>query len=112
MTKPPERRRRSRSFCLLAVRCRAAGDDWQPASVLDLTASGCRLRVTRQPQASARMELRFEALLHDGAKSATIEVPARVTWCRPLQGDAAEIGAEFLEPPEGLSEIVGALEGR
>jgi hypothetical protein len=112
MTKPPERRRRFRSFCLLVVRCRAAGDDWQPASVLDLTESGCRLRVSRQPPASTRMELRFEALLHDGVKSATIEVPARVTWCRPLQGDAAEVGAEFLAPPEGLSEILGALEGR
>ena len=112
MRKPSERRRAPRSFCLLVVRCRGAAEEWQPASALDITESGCRLRVGQQPAAGARLELRFEALLHDGAKSSTIEVPARVTWCRPLQGAAAEIGVEFLAAPTGLSQILGALEAR
>jgi hypothetical protein len=112
MRKPGERRRRSRTSCLLVVRCRAAADDWQPASALDLTAAGCRLRVGREPPEGAPLELRFEALLHDGAKSSTIEVPARVTWRRPLPGSGAEIGVEFLASPTGLSEILGVLEPR
>jgi hypothetical protein len=112
MRKPPDRRRAPRSFCLLVVRCRAAGEDWQPASALDLTEAGCRLRLGRQRESGARLELRFEALLHDGAKSATVEVPARVSWCRPLQGEAAEIGVEFLATPSGLSQLLGALETR
>ena len=109
--KPADRRRAPRTFCLLVVRYRASGDaggEWRPASVLDLTQGGCRLRAGRPPLAET-LEVRFEALLHDGAKSATIEAPSRVTWSRPLGHSAVELGLEFSSPPEGLSEILDLL---
>jgi hypothetical protein len=112
MTEPSERRRKQRAACLLVVRFSAADDaarGLRPASVLDLNETGCRLRVSEPLATGASLLLRFEALLHDGIKSASIETPARVMWCRPLTGSSCELGAEFDAAPAGLSEILRAL---
>src|SRR5687768_7004315 len=112
MPKRVDRRRKSRSYCLLVVRYRVRDDaagEWRAASVLDLTERGCRLKVGEQPAPGAELELRFEALLHDGVKSATIEAPARVMWCRPGAQSSSEIGVQFAAAPAGLSEIRRAL---
>lgn len=114
MTEEINRRRKARLACMLAVqysRGPGATSSWRPASVLDLTDLGCRLQVAEDLAGGMSVALRFDALLRDGAKSASIDTQAVVMWCRPHGGFAYEIGLEFLAaPPPGLNEILNAID--
>jgi len=113
LRKTINRRRKPRSACLLVVRYRRRADEtsaWLPASVLDLTDAGCRLRIDEDLAAGTPLLLRLEALLRDGVKSATVETPAAVMWCRPQDGSSYELGLELAAAPAELNEILGALD--
>lgn len=88
-----------------------ATTSWRPASVLDLTDVGCRLQIAEDLAGGMPVELRFDALLRDGAKSASIDTRAAVMWCRPHGGFAYEVGLQFFAaPPPGLNEILNAID--
>lgn len=113
MRKGNNRRRKARFACLLVVQYRLRADSaspWRPASVLDLTDAGCRLRIAEELAGGTPLLLRFETLLRDGVKSAQTEAPASVMWCRPHGRFSHEVGLEFAGVPAQLNEILGALE--
>lgn len=113
MRKRSNRRRKARFACLLVVQYRprkGTASPWRPASVLDLTDAGCRLRIAEALAGGTRLLLRFEALLRDGVKSAETEAPATVMWCRPHGRFSHELGLELEGLPAPLNEILGALD--
>jgi hypothetical protein len=110
----PNRRRSARLACMLVVEYRpgtGAAAFWRPASVLDLTLVGCRLRVGEDLASGSPVALRFDALLEDGVKSTSIDASATVLWCR-VEGLSRQVGLKFAATPAGLNEILGALGSR
>lgn len=113
MRKGSNRRRKARIACLLVVQYRlraGAASPWRPASVLDLNDVGCRLRIAEDLAGGTPLLLRFQAMLHDGVKSAEVEAPATVMWWRPQGSFSHEVGLEFAGVPAQLNEILGALD--
>jgi hypothetical protein len=101
------RRITARKACLLTVRYRANGE-WRPATAMDLSPYGCRLRVGEDIARGATVAVSFETPIQDGARSASVEVPGRAMWAR-LEGLSFQVGVHFEEPPMGLLEILSAL---
>ena len=101
------RRITARKACLLTVRYRANGE-WRPATAMDLSPYGCRLRVGEDISRGALVSIVFEAPITDGARSTTVEVPGRAIWAR-LEGLSFQVGVHFDEPPRGLLEILSVL---
>jgi hypothetical protein len=108
-TTPSRNNRRisARKACLLTVRYRSAGD-WRPATAMDLSPYGCRLRVGEDVERGSEVAVVFEVPAEEGARNAPVEVPGRAIWAR-LEGLSFQIGVHFEDPPMGLLEILGAL---
>ena len=62
------RRLTARKACLLTVRYKTA-KDWHPATCMDLSRDGCRLRLGEDLERGSSLILLFEAPLADGARS-------------------------------------------
>ena len=101
------RRITARRACLLTVRYRANGE-WRPATAMDLSPYGCRLRVGEDIDRGATIAVSFEAPIRDGAHAALVEVPGTAIWAR-LEGLSFQVGVHFEEPPAGLLEILSVL---
>jgi len=101
------RRITARKACLLTVHYRANGD-WRPATAMDLSPYGCRLRVGEDITRGALVAVAFEIPIEDGTRSASVEVPGRAIWAR-LEGLSFQVGVHFEDSPMGLLEILGAL---
>jgi hypothetical protein len=101
------RRITARKACLLTVRYRANGD-WRPATAMDLSPYGCRLRVGEDIPRGALVAVVFEAQVQDGAQSTVVEVPGKAIWAR-LEGLSYQVGVHFEDSPMGLLEILSAL---
>jgi hypothetical protein len=101
------RRITARKACLLTVRYRALGD-WRPATAMDLSPYGCRLRVGEDITRGADVAVVFETPIEDGMRSASVEVPGKAIWAR-LEGLSYQVGVHFEDSPMGLLEILGAL---
>jgi hypothetical protein len=101
------RRRLGRSACILTVTYRASGA-WHPATAMDLSTSGCRLRLGQDlPQGSA-VTVRFDVPLRDGASVPSLDVPATVMWCRQ-EGLTRHAGIHFASAPSALQELLREL---
>lgn len=101
------RRITARRACLLTVRYRVS-QEWRPATAMDLSPYGCRLRVGEDISRGALVTVVFETPITDGARSATVEVVGRAMWAR-LEGLSHQVGLHFDEPPRGLLEVLSAL---
>ncbi len=101
------RRITARKACLLTVRYKANGD-WRPATAMDLSPYGCRLRVGEDIPRGARVAVVFEAPIQDGSKTASVEVPGTAIWAR-LEGLSYQVGVHFEDSPMGLLEILSVL---
>jgi hypothetical protein len=102
------RRVTARLACQLTVRYRA-DKQWHPATVVNLSAHGCRLRLGEDLPRGSEVDLSFEAPLKDGAKALFLEMKATVIWCRH-EGLSLQVGMQFLgTSPDALSEILDAL---
>jgi len=110
LTRPSlaDRRRALRLACALSVqyRTRAA---WRPASVLDLSDGGCRLRIGEELASGAAIEVRLGLVIHDGMSAASVEVPGNVAWCR-REGLSNQTGIRFSESPAVLAELLQAID--
>jgi hypothetical protein len=101
------RRITARKACLLTVRYKA-NDDWRPATAMDLSPYGCRLRVGEDIERGAAVAVVFEAPIQDGSKTASVEVPGTTMWAR-LEGLSFQVGVHFEDSPMGLLEILSVL---
>ena len=101
------RRITARKACLLTVRYRANGD-WRPATAMDLSPYGCRLRVGEDIPRGAQVAVVFEAPIQDGSRTAAVEVPGTAIWAR-LEGLSYQVGVHFSDSPMGLLEVLSVL---
>jgi hypothetical protein len=101
------RRITSRKACRLVVRYRTQSE-WRPATAMDLSPHGCRLRVGEDLPKAKDVVVAFETPLRDGVQASAVEVPGSVQWCR-LEGLSYQAGIHFAGCPDGLLEILAAL---
>lgn len=101
------RRITARRACLLTVRYRANGE-WRPATAMDLSPYGCRLRVGEDIPRGAVVAVLFETPIRDGSRSTSVEVAGRAMWAR-LEGLSFQVGLHFEGSPSGLAEILAEL---
>jgi hypothetical protein len=106
-TSRSNRRITARKACLLTVRYKANGD-WRPATAMDISPYGCRLRVGEDVPRGAAVAVVFETPDRDGAEGAAVEVPGRAIWGR-LEGLSFQVGVHFEDSPSGLLEVLSAL---
>jgi hypothetical protein len=103
----PNRRLTARRACLLSVKYRTDGG-WHPATVMNLSTSGCRLRLGEDLRLGSGITVRFERPSGDGANGLAAEVPGTVTWAR-IDGLSHAVGIHFKEPPPTLEDLLAAI---
>jgi hypothetical protein len=101
------RRLTARRACLLIVRYKV-DQHWHPATVLNLSAQGCRLRLGQDLARGTRVGLLFETPLRDGATALNAEVEGCVTWSR-LEGLSHQVGIQFSSDARALQDLLEAL---
>lgn len=101
------RRITARKACLLTVRYKANGD-WRPATAMDLSPYGCRLRVGEDVPRGAAVAVVFEKPTEGQPDNPAVEVPGRAIWGR-LEGLSYQVGVHFEDSPSGLLDILAAL---
>ena len=106
-TSRSNRRITARKACLLTVRYKANGE-WRPATAMDISPYGCRLRVGVDVPRGLLVAVVFEAPPRDGEEAVTVEVPGRAIWAR-LEGLSFQVGVHFEDPPPGLPAVLAAL---
>jgi len=108
---PPARRsnRRltARRACRLTVKYRGE-QGWRPATAMDLSVQGCRLRVGEDLPRGATVSMTFEGSRGPGLEQLEVEIPGTVIWSR-FEGLSYQVGVQFQEMPDGLNEIMIAL---
>jgi hypothetical protein len=103
----PNRRLTGRLACLLSVRYRS-GKSWHPATVIDVSLNGCRLRVGEDLARDHEVTVSFERPISDGASAASLETPGRVVWTR-REGLSYQAGIHFPSEPAGLADLLGEI---
>jgi hypothetical protein len=103
----PNRRLQARHACLLTVRYRTK-KDWRPATAMDLSLQGCRLRVGEDLATGAELSVMLERLASEGAAAQSVEVPGVVMWSR-LEGLSHQAGIQFRGHPDGLEGMLTEL---
>jgi len=101
------RRLTARLACQLTVRYRTR-KDWHPATAMDLSRNGSRLRVGEDLLRSSGITVQFEHAGGDGKAPVRVEVGGAVIWSR-LEGLSYQVGIQFSEPPDDLDDILTAL---
>jgi PilZ domain len=97
-----DRRSSTRRACLLGARYRV-GAGWHPATLVDLSARGCRLRIGEDlPRGAA---VRVE--LSPRGAPAPVDLTGSVMWCR-LEGLSHQAGVHFEDPPDDLVSLLDA----
>jgi hypothetical protein len=103
----PNRRLSARRACLLSVRYRAA-KDWHPATVVNISTTGCRLRLGQDLERGTPVAVQFDAPLRDGATALHADVEGVVSWSRP-EGLSFQVGIQFRAPSSALSDLLESL---
>jgi hypothetical protein len=103
----PNRRIATRLACLLTVKY-SRGKEWHPATVVDLSHRGCRLRVGEDLPRDKDVNLLFERPLTDGAPAISMETDGTIVWAR-REGLSFQAGIQFPEEPTDLEEILKAI---
>jgi hypothetical protein len=101
------RRLASRRACLLVVHYRADGD-WHPATAMDLSLRGCRLRVGEDIPRGTTLAVSFERPLRDGVTAVSVDVTAEVIWAR-IEGISCQVGVRFPDSPLELAELIANI---
>jgi hypothetical protein len=97
------RRLTARRACKLTVRYRS-GEAWHPATAMDLSHKGCRLRLGEDLPRGEEVAVVFETPEGGGA-ALEVEVPGQVIWSR-REGLSHQAGIHFADPPDALSTIL------
>jgi hypothetical protein len=105
--RPSNRRLTARLACQLTVRYRTR-KDWHPATAMDLSRNGSRLRVGEDLDRGSSVTVQFEHAGGNGKSPVSVEVGGSVIWSR-LEGLSYQVGIQFSEPPDGLDDVISAL---
>jgi hypothetical protein len=70
-------------------------DQWHPATAMDLSRRGCRLRIGEHLQRGTKLKVRLECSQTDAEAQRRIETPGRVVWSR-LEGLSYQCGVDFV----------------
>jgi hypothetical protein len=97
-----DRRSSTRRACLLVARYRV-GTGWHPATLVDLSARGCRLRIGEDLARGAAVRVE----LSPRGASAPVDLTGSVIWCR-LEGLSHQVGVHFDDPPDDLASLLDA----
>ncbi|HEY7412696.1 MAG TPA: PilZ domain-containing protein [Vicinamibacteria bacterium] len=106
-TQRGNRRLSARRACRLTVRYKAEGG-WHPATAMDLSQKGCRLRVGEDLARGGDLTVAFEAPISDQQTAIEVAVPGTVIWSR-REGLSYQAGVLFSTVPDALNEILGSL---
>jgi hypothetical protein len=106
--RPPNRRLGSRRACLLTVRYKTA-KDWHPATVVNISLQGCRLRLGQELERGSAISVQFDAPLTDGATALHAEVEGTVSWSRP-EGLSFQVGIQFEAGADGLRGLLDSFD--
>ena len=98
------RRLTARRACKLTVRYRS-DEGWHPATAMDLSQKGCRLRLGEDLDRGTPVSVAFETPVDKATESIEVEIPGQIIWSR-REGLSFQIGIHFDEVPEALSEIL------
>lgn len=98
------RRLTARLACQLTVRYRAR-KDWHPATAMDVSRNGCRLRLGEDLARGAALSVVFEQAGREGVPARSADVPGSVIWSR-LEGLSYQVGIQFRSDPPELQEIL------
>jgi hypothetical protein len=83
--------------------------DWHPATAINLSTSGCRLRLGESLPHGAALTVIFERPLADGATGVAAEAQGTVTWSR-LEGLSYTAGIRFTDAPlPALDDLLVAI---
>jgi hypothetical protein len=99
------RRLSARVACRLAVSY-STGAEWHPATGMDLSSNGCRLRLGEDIPRGSSLRVRFEHVGPEGGMKAELE--GTVIWSR-LEGLSYQVGIHFPAEDAGVNEILSAL---
>jgi hypothetical protein len=103
--KRPNRRITARIACRLSVTYAAAPGEWRPATAMDLSRLGCRLRTGEDLPRDNKVSVRVEFRMAD-EPTLTVDGIGTVMWTR-LEGLSHQVGIQFDTEPEGLSDLLG-----
>lgn len=104
--KRPNRRITSRIACRLSISYAATPGEWRPATAMDLSRLGCRLRTGEDLPREKKVEVRVEFKMAD-EPVLTVDGVGTVMWTR-LEGLSYQTGIQFDGEPEGLADLLGA----
>jgi hypothetical protein len=99
-----ERRESTRRACVLQVRYRGQGG-WHPATVVDLSTRGCRLRVGEDLVRGSEVKVAFARPAAAGADGPEVEATGTVMWCR-LEGLSYQAGIHFGRERAELQQLL------
>jgi len=97
------RRLTARHACHFTARYRL-GEDWHPATAMDLSLRGCRLRLGEDLPREAAVVVAFESAPVDG-RTLEVEVAGAVIWSR-REGLSFQSGIHFQDSPDVLEQIL------
>jgi len=100
------RRLSARIACRLAVSY-STGAEWHPATGMDLSSNGCRMRLGEDIPRGSTLRVRFEHTAADGA-SLKAEAEGTVIWSR-LEGLSYQVGIHFGGEDAGVNQILSTL---
>lgn len=103
--KRPNRRITARIACRLSVSYAAEAGQWRPATAMDLSRLGCRLRTGEDLPRDKKVSVRVEFRMAD-EPVLTVDGVGTVMWTR-LEGLSYQTGIQFDSEPEGLSDLLG-----
>jgi hypothetical protein len=95
------RRLTARTACHLTVRYKS-GSGWHPATAMDLSRHGCRLRLGEDLTRGALVALSFE---NTGSSVPAVEIQGRVIWSR-LEGLSYQAGMHFADVTADLERLI------
>jgi len=102
------RRLTARRVCQLQASYRAE-KTWHPATAMDVSRNGCRLRLGEELRRGLRVTARFSLPApSDGASPLSAEVQGDVIWSR-LEGLSLQAGIHFPDDSPALLELLATL---
>ena len=101
------RRLSARVACRLAVSY-STGAEWHPATGMDLSSHGCRLRLGEDLRRASTLRVRFEHPGAEGGSPLQAELEGNVIWSR-LEGLSYQVGIHFPSEDPGVNQILATL---
>ncbi len=80
-------------------------DQWHPATAMDLSRRGCRLRIGEHLARGTKLKVRLECLDAKTQESRRAEAEGKVVWSR-LEGLSYQCGIHFVQECDEVERII------